>query len=826
MSNFDIGSHVDLVFSPPQDADSQWSPEAATFGFEGDLNSPTTLTATFQTRFDVVSMESDPANPLQLKSYCEVLRFGVREWRGLIFSRKVLLDSGGLRTVEIQAIDIVGWLRRVLACWQGNGKNEYYFTLATPGLVQTSINLFQLDAIGDAQYVYAPEFDDSADPSTGDPPVTSMWLPNANSNTVQISEDIDGTFADGDSIRGPVVGSLGASSMLPGGIIRITTGGVTEYIQYDGYIDRSDGFWYFNNIKRGVCGTSAIDHDNGDDAYQCQSKRVDLRGIIELTGTGAGGTDVIEDKHYELNPDDGFIYFSGNPGLIAPDDDEPYTSFDLDEYTVFDETNTAAFTSGGRLLMSYLFEQLLESTGGGPAFTGADYEVSISPDIVLTRVHLGDNNTPEGGEFLLDLFEKILAEQGLNKGSTTDAIGILDSPSANKVKIKSITQADTPTLDSLGHPFIFETARAVSGDTSLESINGAIMVNYRSAQPRNLASAARSWFSELQGGTGFEDSVGSNTEIPIGYQVQPASDSDPSWGAVGTGFSNVNHQGAHLMFDGNENTAYGLAWLTAENPGSDCEVFYFHFSDTLDESFNIKRIRINYDIASSSNATNLASLRVYGLRGFVPGTTSAAPTYTERVDLSYALRQKYKEGDTTRYDNAILEADNIGVDCEAIVLVWDGMPIDGSHRVARIREVRVEGAVNRQVLVQITDQDSALIDGFDSTYIYAPLTYAKIYDAKTGLALIDRINVGAASYNAAVSFGRLALVQALALSQVQDFLITTRFRAIPDFGDTVMFFPGTPEEFIGVVISKSYQCDNEESLTLGVIDFRSEIFGT
>ena len=815
-----FSTSVRLWMYPPQSSTAKWEPAAVALDFGGDIGDPTTLSAVFTTKWDIYKAEEDENNPLQLKSLVKVMRRGVCIWRGYVLRRQLLEEDGGEYTVRIECIDALGLLNDVVASWTASTLTQYLFTISSPALEIAATTLYRLDDIGEAEYVYAGYYGGAADPASSSP-----WLPNANVNSVAIRQAMTigpNNPADGGSIKGPATSETGASAMLPAGIIRITTAGNTEWIQYDGYIERTDGFYYFNNIKRGVCGTSAAAHSSGDTAYQCVHKRIHPSIPKEITGTRTFATDeTIADRYYEIGTEDGFVYFTANPANVASDKDNPtdtYTSFKY-ALGVFDETNTAAYPTG-RLTMTDFLEGILDAAiaVGGPALGAGGRDVSISPELVLTRVQMRDC------ESVLDAIQRILIEIGLNKGNTVDAIQPFDKPSTGKICVHSISQKNAPTAADR----TFYHAKSIARELNLEDIYSGILIKYRTHGRRNLATAARTWHSEITGGAGHIDSIGSNNAAPTSLLWLPYKEdgTDQGWAPHGNAVTTTgNNSLTSRLYDGNPNTGWGLSFTA--NPGTAADVLYLHFADTPALTA-IDYVQITYDISKSSNATNPAAIRVYGLTNFVPGTTSAKPTFDAPFNIAATLRQKYKAGDTTSFTAETITAEGIGMEMEALQIVYDGLPLDavGGNRVVRIRDIAVYGPQDKTELIQLTDDGTTAT--LDSHYIYAPDTYGKIVDANFGTPRVKVIDIGEASRNAAMSLGRLALMQALALVETKEYEITTEFEAVPEFGETVEM-PDRSAAGVywrGVCIGKQYSCaGGAETLTLRLINFDNALFG-
>lgn len=811
-------SHVQVFLTPPQGG-TAWPVPPAVISFEGEINEATTAALTFLTNWDIFNAEADDRNPLQLNSYCELKRYGRVEWRGKVVERHCLQDAEGERLVQIDLIDLLGSLQDTLASWTLDSGTQYLPTVATPALEIAQIDLYRLDAIGDAEYVYAPNHGNTADPASSSP-----WLTNANVNSVAVNQ---GSFtgvspADGASIKGPAITDTGAFAMLPSGIIRITTAGNTECIQYDGYMERSDGYFYFNNIKRGVLNASAIAHNVGDTAYQVVSKHVNPTIPAELFGTDATPEEnSVPNQHYQLNVDDGYVYFAGNPGPLSGDPDLPYTSFDL-AYGVYDETNTADWPTGRLTLADVVFGLMGQSAVlGGPAF-GPTTSVSFSPDIPLTRVQFRDT------ESTLGAIQRIYEEIGLNKGSTIDALIAVDDPSGS-LDFGTISQK----ASSVAADHYFDSARSIAQSLSIEDIYGAVLVKYKEPVRRNLLTAANTWFSDFTGsGSGHVDTtIGSNNKAPDGYVIKPASTTDGGWSNPAAVPELQNNLGASRIFDGDVNSGFGLAWPEANNPGSDCEILFSHFTDAAGavRTAHVDKVSLTVDLTAFSSSTNPVTIRVYGLTGFTPGTTSARPTYTSRFNISAQLIQKYAvktgetEATTSGAAQVTLTAEHIGIDCEALVVVFDGLPqsLDTPpYRMARFVDFQAYENETRTVLVSLTNSE---VSTLDNTYIYAPDSYAKTLDANTGMPRVKVVELGVVSRNAAISLGRLALLQALALSETKEFIITGEFRRVPIFGDTCEM----PGGWRGVCIGKEYTCSAEgaESLTLRLVNFNNALFG-
>jgi hypothetical protein len=186
------------------------------------------------------------------------------------------------------------------------------------------------------------------------------------------------------------------------------------------------------------------------------------------------------------------------------------------------------------------------------------------------------------------------------------------------------------------------------------------------------------------------------------------------------------------------------------------------------------------------------------------------------IAISGGLTQGFSPGSTEGYSRVTLEAKDIGMDLQAILLRWDGPAAYGAEWLFVIRELEVKGYVNKTKLVQLTDNHK-----LGAAYLYAPTSYDKLIDATQGQPRVKIIDIGPASDNVATSLGRLALLQALVLVQTRDFEIQAGqgqvIGTIPKLTQLV-----TVGDLTGTVIGITYtSIGGEEILNLRVLNFDS-----
>jgi hypothetical protein len=136
---------------------------------------------------------------------------------------------------------------------------------------------------------------------------------------------------------------------------------------------------------------------------------------------------------------------------------------------------------------------------------------------------------------------------------------------------------------------------------------------------------------------------------------------------------------------------------------------------------------------------------------------------------------------------------------------------------ASLKQVTVRGHQIKTVLVQLTDDET-----LSSQFLYAPLSVAKIVNATDEMPRVDILDIGQATYNSAVSLGRLALLQGLAYKESRFYVIESNLRdgSIPTLGETATLEDG----FTGTILGYKFRMDGgAETLEIRILDFTNTL---
>ena len=199
---------------------------------------------------------------------------------------------------------------------------------------------------------------------------------------------------------------------------------------------------------------------------------------------------------------------------------------------------------------------------------------------------------------------------------------------------------------------------------------------------------------------------------------------------------------------------------------------------------------------------------------------ATAPVTSGEVRLGGGARLQIDGSDYGNIDGTphfIIKASEIGEDLQGLIFRYRGMAYEtaGKGRGAHclIKELRVTGRQNRTALVRITNADPE----DDPQQLYAPDSYTKLIDNEWGMHRVKTLEIGPASTNAAISLGRLALQQSLALFNRRTYVISS-IATVPEVGDTVTM----PDGYRGVVLAVSWSLSGgEQRLQLDVLDFET-----
>lgn len=812
----------------------------------GSKGEPSALIAEFEYGWDWYRDEDNPDNPIQLQSYIILYRDGVVVFRGYIYSRRLVQGGiGGEQIFEITCLDPIGKLKYCLAVLDG----DPLFTRQSQHVDITETPLLQADPIGDSLFPFFPQ------PSAGDP-----WLPVKYTNNTLLDETIDNAVTT-------IVATVENAGMLPLGLILIDN----EWIQYDGYDYTSVSLKYrFKGCVRGVLGTAPAAHIGGASIYQMISQKIHPVQPILIEGWNTKldtpAWEPVNTNSYAVQPEEGRYDFTYDI-LNHPAGDTKYNALRA-TYAVFDEditiigtvtsfvpsttilvdmwatfeTNgitagdgivldvggetatvvsvdsefqltTTALSLGGTydfdedytitkasiitladILTAVLTEPVIN---GGPGFTAGEISVDTLIDILLTRIRLEETTN------CLDFIKNLLDELGLASGKGEDMILLYYDHANGKVVIAPVAQKETPDLHYNNMPLIDE-------DLTIEDVYSACLIEYTSGQNVNLVAPERFWHPSQNN----EDVGDNNKKVVDGRSVATGGGEFGDWKAVDlTGINNSEFTAR--LTDGDQTSGFGVRFGNAD-PGAKADCFYAWFNDALD-LFTIDEVSVIVDARKESSGVSPYHFKVLGVN-FTDGPWILNPQAVpeaNKIGLSGALDLRFEAGGTMSFNKVEVTASDIGIKAQGIVLRWNGMSIDSSdRRYALVKEITVKGHLTKTVLVQLTDDDS-----LGSKFLYAPLSFAKMIDDTLGQPKVQVLKIGQATYNSAVSLGRLAVLQGLfyKASKLYDVRSFHPGSCVPTIGQTAKFQDGTS----GVVLNYSFRVEGSEFLSVRVLDFTS-----
>jgi hypothetical protein len=811
-----------------------------------ELEEPANLTFLMESDWDEIESESDSSNPLQLNSKVELVEDGTTRFVGFVYSRS-FVESNGEQLIQYDCLDKYAKIRDTMASING----DLTFTETSPSKTLSNVTLSHLlvdwGVWGSSKsyYLWFPKYDEtqcylpyqshsivavdvgtktfsiSGDLTTefyagvvlevygstgndGSYTIDSSVYNDPNTDIV-IVETIPDATVDGkiESEFRPNWDTLGEDSaswdtdikvsqsykaLLPTGLVRIGD----EVIWYDGYIQKSDGYWYLMNIARIAIGSSAAIHSTGDEVIQFVPYKIHPDIKIEIEGLFGGSWYPIEDNQLIPQAEEG--RFVSNR-IVKDESNIWFKKLDIDEdgeadhpteltmsYGIFDELSSSV------VKFADVVKDVLEASidNGGAGLTSSTYNVDL-PSIRLTRVIVDEPI------YTIDFIETLTSELGFQGEGQLQVFSKFYDSSTGKFNFISITQDSVPT-------YSFPSATKIERENVLEDVYSAVCVVYKYEIPLNKCMVGR-WFHPtpgLQTGANNANVVYTNTqneEFPSGF-----------------GWKDLIHESDKhdlnvvclKITDGKSSTGGG--YRVDADPGLNAVGGYVWFDEDDDgacEDFIVDKIKVVLDLRRMSDPSSPIKCRVVGYDTFVPPTFDGSdniltePIPGNEINLSSTLSFEFLENlstdDVAAYQ---LEASGISKTCQAIGIIWDGMPrtLDGifwSH----IKEVEVYGYENKYVLIKLnngTDSPSYI----DSTDYVAADSYEKMVDSNFGLYKVKKIDVGVCSDEAAVSLGRLALLESLALSQQRTYEIES-FTNVPKIGDTVIMADG----FQGVVLS-------------------------
>ena len=761
--------------------------------YTGEISEASVIYMLFETGWDKYLDEDDITNPIQTNSVVTWTRTSDNGseviWRGYIASKR-LIEGGpqAEQVFEVVAYDKIGKLRKTIASIDG----ERIFTQTTPGVAISNRTFKQASAMGDALFPFYPE------PGDGDP-----WIPSASSNTTTLYTDGGGTALTAGATT--IIATTSQSGILPMGFIRLDT----EWVQYDGYDNTAVGSRYqFKNCTRGALGTTAAEHAETSTIYERLSQKIHptVAIIAEGYNTDDSAWEPLPSEYYAVQPHEGRLDFTYDI-LDFPSGSSTYNNVRT-SYAVFDEDSGSAVDLG-TVTTSVLTET---HVNGGPEFTdGVDLTVGTDLDsIKISRVRVDEPVST------ITFVQNLIDELGLAKGTDEDALGIWFDHPNNKLIVDAVEQKAAASAD-----FIFSGMTRRDRDITIDDTFSGQLIVYNSGQNENLVSTERAWHPQVG------DTIGDNSkEVDFILHIDD-TDGEKSlitgwWDnrTTATGHNNYTNR----MFDGRPDSGWGLH-VGNGSPGDAADVLYLWFDDALD-SFTVDTISVLIDCRRFSHTTDPFHIEILGIDANFDKTDPTNIPGANKIAMSGELDLRFKNGVLDQFNEIELSAKDMGIELQGIVIRFNGMATHGSGpvgntnmRLALIREIKVTGHLNKSVFVSLTNSTTVTND---ATTLYAPLTYNKLLQYYSGAdhiaPQVDILKIGQSSYNAAVSLGRLALLQKLGYKALRQYELVGYLENydLPTLGDTATFSDG----FTGVVVGIQFTVSRGvETLSLRVLDF-------
>lgn len=725
--------------------------------------------------------EDSVTNPLQLNSYVTLKRARYTgsepDWsavppifRGRVRAKQLAFADGDL-TLSFHADSKLAWLKRTLASVNGRAVG----TIETPSVSLDAVTLYRVQNSGLPAFAYFPA------------PGTDAYLP-LTFNPVQTT--LAANISDSATI---IEATTAHNGFLPAGILQIDS----ELLYYNGYQnDGTGGLYRFLNCTRGILGTAATIHLANATIDQLRPARMSPRRPFflekQITSSsawrplGAGFTPVDTGGYFQFDYD--VLGFVGEDGALNPNPRATYAVYDEDA------SSRVSVASVLRLLLTE--SQAL----GGPGWV-ENTDFTIDPaleDLTLVRFQVDEPLST------FDAVQSLFGLIGLQLGDVDNTIVASEDAATGVVAFALARQK--PDTDP---PDVRLAGTITRQDAwSLEHIYSAVEVAYEEIRRPNLLSPDRCWHPALN------DPLGANGELvkKIIWRTRPNSEEGAS---AGLGWQQEdstasNAQRVERVFTDDPNTAWGLQTVNNDSPGADADALVCWFDNVtsgLPALQPVQRVKVLLDLGWTNNTTDPVHVQVLAVTGTGFDVTTDPPTYTTAdlapIGADFEIRFENDPddyGNMRRFQEVMLEADDVGMNMRGIVVRYQGMPsrkLDGERRrTAAVTTLRAEGPRISTVLVQTTASA-----GQDATYLYAPASHAKLRDLSAGTPAVSTIFVGPNTRETATAIGRLWLLNALLLINTYD-LVCTLADGLPLLGvDTVEItdaggFDSTTGQFI------------------------------
>jgi len=740
------------------------------------------LTFLLDFSFSLYLQESNVHNPAMLGSRIELIEdlglISEKCWyKGNLVSNPAQVTNGGEQSILVDALDRKWRLTDAVAPIGG----LYSWTWMSP-VVQLVQHLL-IRSVGNStttEHIYFPE----PYPSGG--PLSPAWY------IAPITDNITVNQTAGDTIL-----NVGAVEMAfpQRGFIQAGT----EIFFYDGYFFNGVK-WQFHSCSRGDLGTVAIPLPIGTPCWLLVPKSMaPFAEYIEELTDSHNWLQIPRTK-YGRHFDNGSWEFSA----LWP--------WDLRAtYRIYDETDPAV------LLLSQVFETMVKVTlaDGGPGFTAGTLDIThLDHAINLFRYDLRDN---EGG--VLRIMNSLLKNLSLDNN-----VLISYDPESDKLKYKAIQQKVTPD-------FIITDAEIAQRDSAIEEVYKEVLIIHTVEKTFNSLHESNGWhrqpWTKKYNGGGLYDWHG----YP---DIWTNDENDPADPYVKLRLENwvygINDEDRFITFFNN----FNLDEMVDDSDDSTCSALwnalrvsndqiplpwvhsYFHFGKDYALVNHCKVVTL--DLVSITIDDNRRGSAFITIEGTINGDPDD-PEATTGPD-----------GNPVIWDAISMELDNVGGDAgdtdtrmkfeskqftiknvNMLRIVWNKIPTDRSENSkAGVRQFFVRAFEKKVKRIVLTGNPALQ---YNPLFVYIPETAAKLCDIQK----VTKIDIGTASDNEAILFGRSELIRRLTYWMTDFYAYDAGWPppASPGVGIPQIGMTGEVRDSTGATIIKGLLRELQEELSEG-----------
>lgn len=695
-------------------------------------------------------------------------------------------------------------------------------------------NYFYINDNVPDEFVAGETFDvsgsDGGDNDGGYTIIAAVWLGPGDARTrITVSEPITTNETAGNGTgnidQTNILLSTTAKGFRPRGWVKIES----EWIYYDGYHDSSgadDDKYRLRNCKRGELGTTKVAHNATTTAYEKIGKRIAPGSVTLQNDPGGGYVSLRLDKEYVVHVEIGAfilpatasgtyratydIYdedkvFNGSSTVVSVNDvveamltaprrygGPGFETWDITTVHQGNKTFTIA-EDGSNSFEVGDFAAVYNSTGNdgiytitnisgsGPtvitvseAIPVADEDGKLSPDIwfdattnalKITRYDYDPENKPE---YVWDAIRDFLRVIDLE-----DEVKFWYRHDKGKFRLRVVAN-DTAA-------FKITTMTGIEEDVGIEDTMSGVRIRYTDDQNLNRVSAEYSWHQEATGATTAPDDYyrisanGASWDFPSGDKTTSTA---------------AGSFGMDMVVDGRPDTKLGA--IFDHDPTDTIEFGQFWFgAGTTPPAIHLDQISLkigNYREIDPNqphrNSTNTWVVHLEGCDDYSTATHSGT-----WVNLGIEFEgfpdkngKWVQSGSATAFKKRTVNA---------VRILFDYMPgpdtPDPKHY-AVIHDLEIQGSNVQYVLVQLS---ALTTDAGDATKLIASGSFEKMRGGiKSGSSIpgcprILSYPIGAASDAAAVSLGRVLLIDKLRLHTMRRYRYEGVLPAKPEVGLTL-----------------------------------------